>query len=107
MPVCLLFFFFLMLRRPPRSTLFPYTTLFRSPTPGRRQPLPFPAVRPGPQDFGAVQRPEPGSLPPLALVPLPCHSHPGTALARPWERRDRQEPRILLILTNRCESPPA
>src|SRR5258708_15295805 len=51
-------FFFLMIRRPPRSTLFPYTTLFRSftgasvrsfalrltspfnlPAPGRRQPL--------------------------------------------------------------------
>src|SRR6266849_8496208 len=41
-----LLFFFLMIRRPPRSTLFPYTTLFRSrpraelvglrhPTPGR------------------------------------------------------------------------
>src|SRR2546427_10865190 len=30
------FFFFLMIRRPPRSTLFPYTTLFRS---GRRAPL--------------------------------------------------------------------
>src|SRR3989442_6430528 len=28
-----LFFFFLMIRRPPRSTLFPYTTLFRSPPP--------------------------------------------------------------------------
>src|SRR2546429_7352414 len=28
--VCLLSFFFLMIRRPPRSTLFPYTTLFRS-----------------------------------------------------------------------------
>src|SRR2546429_911333 len=28
-------FFFLMIRRPPRSTLFPYTTLFRS---TRRQP---------------------------------------------------------------------
>ena len=27
-----LFFFFLMIRRPPRSTLFPYTTLFRSHT---------------------------------------------------------------------------
>src|SRR5256885_10519539 len=27
------FFFFLMIRRPPRSTLFPYTTLFRSVTP--------------------------------------------------------------------------
>src|SRR2546428_8598351 len=26
----MLFFFFLMIRRPPRSTLFPYTTLFRS-----------------------------------------------------------------------------
>src|SRR6267142_5033598 len=29
-PVSFLFFFFLMIRRPPRSTLFPYTTLFRS-----------------------------------------------------------------------------
>src|SRR2546430_16820173 len=28
--VSLCFFFFLMIRRPPRSTLFPYTTLFRS-----------------------------------------------------------------------------
>src|ERR1039457_7374802 len=37
--VDLLFFFFLMIRRPPRSTLFPYTTLFRSkhhqPGPGK------------------------------------------------------------------------
>src|SRR2546430_9274661 len=32
-----LFFFFLMIRRPPRSTLFPYTTLFRSQS---RPPLP-------------------------------------------------------------------
>src|SRR2546421_12500496 len=30
-----LFFFFLMIRRPPRSTLFPYTTLFRSLAPDR------------------------------------------------------------------------
>src|SRR5258707_2007402 len=30
------FFFFLMIRRPPRSTLFPYTTLFRSDLLGRR-----------------------------------------------------------------------
>src|SRR2546422_3942488 len=28
--LCLPVFFFLMIRRPPRSTLFPYTTLFRS-----------------------------------------------------------------------------
>src|SRR5256885_7872062 len=39
------FFFFLMIRRPPRSTLFPYTTLFRSavPPPGSRQ-----LIAPGP-----------------------------------------------------------
>src|SRR6267143_2708606 len=40
-----LFFFFLMIRRPPRSTLFPYTTLFRSAPPvsyavGSRRPHP-------------------------------------------------------------------
>src|SRR2546426_3684813 len=29
-PSVILLFFFLMIRRPPRSTLFPYTTLFRS-----------------------------------------------------------------------------
>src|SRR2546430_16615746 len=32
------FFFFLMIRRPPRSTLFPYTTLFRSLRLGRLDP---------------------------------------------------------------------
>src|SRR5215208_2662946 len=32
----LIAFFFLMIRRPPRSTLFPYTTLFRPPARGRR-----------------------------------------------------------------------
>src|SRR6266511_5887060 len=38
---CISFFFFLMIRRPPRSTLFPYTTLFRSHRPGvRRGPVP-------------------------------------------------------------------
>src|SRR6266498_4663807 len=31
------FFFFLMIRRPPRSTLFPYTTLFRSRLLGLRE----------------------------------------------------------------------
>src|SRR2546430_12315186 len=40
--VCL-FFFFLMIRRPPRSTLFPYTTLFRSPA--RRESSEAPSWR--------------------------------------------------------------
>src|SRR2546422_3240049 len=39
-------FFFLMIRRPPRSTLFPYTTLFRSPP--RRSSAPRAAARPRP-----------------------------------------------------------
>src|ERR1044071_10105763 len=46
--VCL--FFFLMIRRPPRSTLFPYTTLFRSllaPPRARRVPHRPAAVPPG------------------------------------------------------------
>src|SRR5215469_1349297 len=45
-----LFFFFLMIRRPPRSTLFPYTTLFRSggssPTSRHRPRLVEPRVLP-------------------------------------------------------------
>src|SRR6266581_5084239 len=45
------YFFFLMIRRPPRSTLFPYTTLFRSPRqdqvghPGCPQTAPGRAMR--------------------------------------------------------------
>src|SRR2546427_8571729 len=35
--VLMLVFFFLMIRRPPRSTLFPYTTLFRSTHGGRAE----------------------------------------------------------------------
>src|SRR2546425_7957895 len=56
----LYFFFFLMIRRPPRSTLFPYTTLFRShpradrglpwaraEVPSARAPRPQPSVPTG------------------------------------------------------------
>src|SRR5690242_21534247 len=39
------FFFFLMIRRPPRSTLFPYTTLFRSPADADRFNLVVQRVR--------------------------------------------------------------
>src|SRR5206468_11391591 len=40
-PYLLFLFFFLMIRRPPRSTLFPYTTLFRS-LAARRKAWPIP-----------------------------------------------------------------
>src|SRR5687767_15412424 len=46
-PVCSVFlflFFFLMIRRPPRSTLFPYTTLFRSSSKARFWTTTGPAI---------------------------------------------------------------
>src|SRR5436190_2700654 len=42
-PFILFIFFFLMIRRPPRSTLFPYTTLFRSRRGARHHPARPPA----------------------------------------------------------------
>src|SRR3712207_7130140 len=45
-------FFFLMIRRPPRSTLFPYTTLFRS----GRLPLLLPRLRPQRDALGRRRR---------------------------------------------------
>src|SRR3712207_7872516 len=54
------YFFFLMIRRPPRSTLFPYTTLFRSscvprgsPRPFRRRPI---GARPSARKAAATRR---------------------------------------------------
>src|SRR5688572_31289358 len=41
-----------MIRRPPRSTLFPYTTLFRSSLPVRAGRAPLPDRRPGPISAG-------------------------------------------------------
>src|SRR3712207_7428596 len=58
------FFFFLMIRRPPRSTLFPYTTLFRS------------DLRPY---LARVPR-HPNRLP--ARRPLHRRGHPAPVLAR-------------------------
>src|SRR2546422_5537084 len=52
------FFFFLMIRRPPRSTLFPYTTLFRSGRPGRRRGR-KPSVRPRRPGGRPCRRPSP------------------------------------------------
>src|SRR2546428_1490288 len=64
-----------MIRRPPRSTLFPYTTLFRSPR--RRRP---PARRP----------PRPAPWPPPPARPPPPPPWPGRRSAG----RDRKSTRL-------------
>src|SRR5438874_8839340 len=58
-PILAFFFFFLMIRRPPRSTLFPYTTLFRSP----------PAVLHRPGDPRGPQRADRPAAPALRSGP--------------------------------------
>src|SRR5258705_10162601 len=72
----ILFFFFLMIRRPPRSTLFPYTTLFRShserPTEGS-----------GPN--GRRQVPPGLRLPPGSSVRVDCPRSPPPAQTRSEE----------------------
>src|SRR5258708_11721484 len=55
-----LFFFFLMIRRPPRSTLFPYTTLFRSARAQRSAVIPLSVRALAAVVELGVQRPVPG-----------------------------------------------
>src|SRR5260370_10164299 len=50
------FFFFLMIRRPPRSTLFPYTTLFRSSWLLDKPRIAAPCVPDGGKDHTATAR---------------------------------------------------
>src|SRR6202043_714839 len=78
-------FFFLMIRRPPRSTLFPYTTLFRSPSSNRRRrKTPPKAVR------NAIRWHRPTAAPPWSCrcraVPrrsaTPACASPASASAR-------------------------
>src|SRR2546425_11480528 len=86
-----LLFFFLMIRRPPRSTLFPYTTLFRSGDRRiRTEPDPRAVRRSRPRDSGMGSRPHG-----LAHDP-----------GRRGRRRDPAGPRYgdLIAPGNRCGS---
>src|SRR5258705_3161210 len=71
-----LYFFFLMIRRPPRSTLFPYTTLFRSAAQAQTR---MPASRGFPVAFGSQ-----ALIPPIAA----------TGLTPPSWRADRKSTRL-------------
>src|SRR2546430_12436355 len=96
----ILHFFFLMIRRPPRSTLFPYTTLFRSQhhqaaDPGRQQPA---VGHPGPEG------PRPGGL---LLHHLAEDQRVGPALDRKSTRLNSSHSQIsyaVFCLKKKCGS---
>src|SRR2546430_13583367 len=75
----ILFFFFLMIRRPPRSTLFPYTTLFRS-----VNTVLGPAIDPERRRYRIANRS--GGLSGPAIKPVALR-----AVHEVWARRPRSE----------------
>src|SRR3712207_8109771 len=75
--ICHVVFFFLMIRRPPRSTLFPYTTLFRSRRSSR--PSRSPCPRPGSSPSRPVSRPGARSSAPTASSPPSPSTRAATA----------------------------
>src|SRR2546427_3108429 len=113
------FFFFLMIRRPPRSTLFPYTTLFRSPPQPRSLASPWRRPVRARVQHGVPDQPPavahhlegPPRDPAVRVLHVPAASAGGSAgaaagrLDRPvgldrgqrpeWQRPHRQE-RVLL-----------
>src|SRR3712207_8446606 len=110
-------FFFLMIRRPPRSTLFPYTTLFRSADGGRATLL---AGEPGEQggepaghhaDAGQQPDPDPGGeqLGPLGADERGHRAAPWDAAycSCPAVSRKYSSSRPLVSARSSCSSTPA
>src|SRR5256885_12473514 len=99
----LFFFFFLMIRRPPRSTLFPYTTLFRSPADPVFHPLdalapkepdaqlaPSGKIRGHPAAAGAAHRPDAGEAPrAVSRARVPAGDSPHARVPRIAAHRHR------------------
>src|SRR2546430_7188602 len=79
-----------MIRRPPRSTLFPSTTLFRSPRAATRQLAP--ADVPDRERPDADARADGGGDATLHVVPGMATAQGGAAQAGPGERADDRDP---------------
>src|SRR3712207_7044239 len=77
-----------MIRRPPRSTLFPYTTLFRS------GPAGVPRVLRPLRRVGAVLVPAPDQLRDRGPRPDGGDVRPGVAVREALPRRDRKSTRL-------------
>src|SRR3712207_7417674 len=91
-------FFFLMIRRPPRSTLFPYTTLFRSrfvhDDHSRADPLHRP---PDPTPQTGLHR---HTWPPIGqgyVLPVPQYPHPMASGVRSEEHTSELQSRQYLV----------
>src|SRR2546429_3484608 len=90
-----LFFFFLMIRRPPRSTLFPYTTLFRSLVGNQHMLVKF-AGRAGVGDMAARHWCDLLILEGIALQVVASHGIP-TANTRSEEHTSELQSRLHLV----------
>src|SRR2546421_3352656 len=77
-------FFFLMIRRPPRSTLFPYTTLFRSTLVATQCPL----------DMSLPETPESRGTPFRHFPKPPSLARSGLVLHMCIQRPDRKSTRL-------------
>src|SRR5258707_4981592 len=101
------FFFFLMIRRPPRSTLFPYTTLFRSQDVRELHEIARLAARAG-TDVGAVELDVPHLLGLLALARIRMARH-GRSEEHTSELQSRQYLvcRLLLEKKNKHQAQPS
>src|SRR5258708_10357865 len=99
-PADVLCFFFLMIRRPPRSTLFPYTTLFRSlrgceiahagrfrgHSCGQRRAPRIVRFDTSEEDTTVLPSPDPLPLRPLPGKAQPAHLSP-SSVKSPWTPR--------------------
>src|SRR3712207_8127058 len=90
-----------MIRRPPRSTLFPYTTLFRSPRRPGNVPEPHrPFVSPHPEVGAPLERdaaPAAGHLHRLAVSIAGQHPHPAVVRQRSEEHTSELQSRQYLV----------
>src|SRR3712207_7552392 len=85
-----MFFFFLMIRRPPRSTLFPYTTLFRS----LRRSRSSPTVRKFPSDLDILA---PSTLRNPLCIQTRTNGRPSWAQTRSEEHTSELQSRQYLV----------
>src|SRR5437016_9792692 len=92
-----------MIRRPPRSTLFPYTTLFRSRHPRRRRPCPRAQVLRGPR----LERSEEHTSELQSLTNLVCRLLLEKKKKRKKKKTTKNNNKHKINITNNLDTIPA